>query len=66
MAKALTFKTDTGLLIYMVKEEDEFVVSIVGDRQKELLRTPVRAAAKKVFDALVKTYQEREKAEAAA
>lgn len=63
MAKAKTFKTHTGLLIYQVQDEGEHVVSIVGDREKELLRTPVKSAATKYFNGLVKHYEERAKAE---
>ncbi len=62
--KAKAFKTHTGLLIYQTQEDEEFVVSIVGDRQKELLRTPSRAAATKYYDSLKKHYEERAKTEA--
>ncbi len=64
MPKAKAFKTHTNLLITQTEDEGEFVVSIVGDREKELLRTPIRAAATKYYDGLVKQYQERAKAEA--
>ena len=63
MAKAKTFKTHTGLLIYQVQDEKEHVVSIAGTREKELLRTPVRAAATKFFNSLVKQYEQRAEAE---
>lgn len=68
MAKARTFKTHTGLLIYLVSEGEkpdlQHVVSIVGSQEKELLRTPDKRAATTYFNGLVKHYEEREKAEA--
>ena len=64
MARAKTFKTFNGLLIYQVQDEDEHVVSIVGDREKELLRTPSKPAATKYFNSLKAHYEERAKAEA--
>lgn len=62
---ATAFKTHTGLLIALEKQDDEHVVTITGDKVKELLRTPVRAAAKKYYDSLVENYETREKAEKA-
>jgi hypothetical protein len=64
MAKAKTFKTHTGLLLYQTQEEGEHVVSIVGDQQKELLRTPDRRAATKYFNGLKADYETRAKDEA--
>lgn len=64
VAKALAFKTHTGLLLALETEDGEHVVTLTGDRVKELLRTPVRAAAKKFYDAQVKDYKAREAAEA--
>mgnify|MGYP001600831030 CR=1 FL=1 len=57
MPKAKTYKTHTGLLIYQTQDEGEHVVAIVGDREKELLRTPSRAAATKYFNELKKQYE---------
>ncbi len=59
MARAKTYQTHTGLLISQVQDEEMYVVSIVGDREKELLRTPVRAAATKYFNGLKAHYEER-------
>ena len=64
MAKAKTFQTHVGILICQVQEDKEHVVFIVADREKEILRTPVKSAATKCFDSLVKHYQERAIAEA--
>ena len=61
---ATAYKTHTGLLIALEKDEDEHVVTITGDRVKELLRTPVRKAAKAYYDGLVKDYEARKAAEA--
>ncbi len=67
MPKAKTFKTHTGLLIYQTfegeKPDEVYVVGLAGDRDKELLRTPSRAAATKYFDSLKKHYTERAEAE---
>ena len=63
MAKAKTYTTHTGLLIYQTQEEGQHVVSIVGTQEKELLRTPSRPAATKYFNGLKAHYEERAKAE---
>ncbi len=62
-AKAKTFKTHTGLLLYQVQEEREHVISIVGTTEKELLRTPDKNAATKYFNSIKKHYEERAKVE---
>ncbi len=62
-AKAKTYQTHTGLLICQTEEDGEYVVAIVGERQKELLRTPIRVAATRYFDGLVKHYEARAEAE---
>ena len=64
MAKAKTFQTHVGLLIYQVQDEDDHVVYIAGTQEKELLRTPDKKAATKCFNALVANYKERAIAEA--
>lgn len=61
---ALAYQTHNGLLIALETEDGEHVVSITGDRVKELLRTHVRSAARKYFLSLCKQYRERAKAEA--
>ena len=61
---ATAFKTHTGLLIALEKDENEHVVTLTGTQVKELLRTPVRSAAKKYYDGLVKHYEQRAKDEA--
>lgn len=65
---AKTFQTHTGLLIFQTQEgkgkEAQHVVSIVGTQEKELLRTPVKSAATKYYDGLVKHYEQRAKDEA--
>ena len=53
-----TYQTQTGLLIALQDEEEEFVVSITGGLIKELLRTPDKKAATTYFKGLVKTYEE--------
>jgi hypothetical protein len=61
---AVAFKTHTGLLIALERDEQDNVVTITGDKVKELLRTPSRVAARKYYESLKKQYAEREKAEA--
>ena len=63
MAKAKTFTTFNGLLIYQVQDGDEYVVSLVGDREGELIRTPVRTAATKYFNSIKAHYEARRIAE---
>ncbi len=62
--RAKAYQTHTGLLLAQTQDGDEYVVSIVGDSEKELLRTPSRPAANKYFNGLKKHYEERAKAEA--
>ena len=64
MAKAVCYQTHTGLLIALEKEDGEYVVTITGNRVKELLRTPLRGAARKFYGSLVKDYEARAKDEA--
>ena len=64
MPRAVAYKTHTGLLIALEQEDEEHVVTITGDRVKEIARTPVHWAAGKRFVAEVRTYRERAKAEA--
>ncbi len=61
--KAKVYHTHTGLLLYQVQEENEHVVSLVGDNEKELLRTPSRSAATKYFNSIKAHYEERAVAE---
>lgn len=60
---AVAFKTHTGLLIALEKDDKDNVVTITGDKTKELLRTPLRVAARKYYESLKKQYEERAKAE---
>ncbi len=62
VAKAKTFQTHTGLLIY--RSADGTTVGIVGTQDKELLVTPDKRASLKYFNGLVKHYKERAEAEA--
>lgn len=64
MPRAVAYKTFNGLLIALEQEDDEHVVTITGTSVKELLKTPVRKAARKYYDDLVKHYEERKAAEA--
>lgn len=64
MARAVAYKTHTGLLLALVTEDGEHVVSITGTQTKELLRTPVRRAARKYFDGMKQHYEQRQKDEA--
>ena len=59
MARAKTYQTHTGLLIAQTQDEDMHIVSITGDREKELLRTPDQKAATKYFNGLKAHYEER-------
>ncbi len=59
MARAKTFKTHTGLLLY--RSADGTTVGIVGSQDKELLVTADKRASLKYFNGLVKHYVEREK-----
>jgi len=61
---AIAFKTHTGLLIALEKEDGDNVVTLTGTQVKELLRTPVRKAARKYYDGLVKHYEQRARDEA--
>ncbi len=61
---ATAYKTHTGLLIALEKDEDVYRVTITGNRVKELLETPVRSAAKKYYESLVRDYEARKAAEA--
>ncbi len=61
---ATAYKTHTGLLIALEKDESLYRVTITGTQVKELLNTPDRRAAKKYYDRLVKDYEARKVAEA--
>ncbi len=62
--RAKAYQTHTGLLLAQTQDGDEYVVSIVGDSEKELLRTPVRAAATKYWLSIKAHYEQRAKDEA--
>lgn len=57
-------KTTPALVLDVNKDGDSYVVTLTGDRTKELLRTPVRRAARTYYDNLVKHYEQRAKDEA--
>ena len=63
MAKAKTYETFNGLLIY--RSADGETVGIVGDLDKELLKSPNKKATLKYFNEQVAIYEERAKVEAA-
>lgn len=58
------FKTHVGLVIDLVQEDEEYVVTITGDRTKELLRTRDESAAQAEYAHWVSHYEERAKTEA--
>ncbi len=58
------FKTHTGLVIDLTQEDEEYLVTITGDRTKELLRTRAKDEAKRVYDHWVEHYKQRAKDEA--
>ena len=62
--KFAPFQTHVGLLLYLQEDGDEFVVTLVGDNIKELLRTPDKAAAMKYAESIKLHYEERRLAEA--
>lgn len=57
------YTTHTGLLLYVQEEDDLHSVWIVGDQIKELLKTPVKAAAIKYAESIKAHYEERKAAE---
>ncbi len=57
MARAKTYKTHTGLLLY--RSADGTTVGLVGDRDKELLVTPDKRASLKYFNEIKAHYEQR-------
>lgn len=55
-----TTKTVPPLVLDVNKDEDQYVVTLTGDRVKELMRSKDEKAAKAYFNEVKKHYEERE------